>query len=224
MAGRSNILSTGEIYHIFNRGVEHRQVFDGQRDYRRAVEVMDFYRFNPKIKFSDLKNLPLDQREKTLKEIHKLPKIVEFICYSFLPNHFHFLLQQLTDNGISNFVSKFTNSYTKYFNTKNKRDGGLFGGTFKSVRVEDEKQLLHLSRYIHINPVVSYLIQAENLENYQWSSFPEFMRTSDSNSPTFCKKELILSQFKSPVEYKNFVLDQVDYARVLENIKHQILE
>lgn len=219
MAGRSAILASGETYHVFNRGVEHRQIFGDQRDYKRVVETIDFYQYNPRIKLSDFKNFPADQRSKILQEIHKLPKIVEIICYCFLPNHFHLLLKQLIDNGISNFVSKFSNSYTKYFNTRNNRDGSLLGGTFKSVRIETPEQLLHISRYIHLNPVISYLVKPEYLEYYQWSSFNEFMGSSG-----FCQKELVLSQFKSSQKYKEFVVDQVDYARTLENIKHQLLE
>ena len=214
-----SILATEELYHIFNRGVEHRQIFLCKNNYKRAIETIKFYQYNPKLKFADFKNLTIGQREKILQEIHKLPKIVEIICYCLMPNHFHFLIKQLTDNGISIFISKFTNSYTKYFNTGNNRDGSLLGGTFKSVWVETQEQLLHLSRYIHLNPTTSYLVKAENLEDYQWSSFNEFM-----GLPGFCQKEIILSEFKSPQKYKEFVLDQADYARTLENIKHKFLE
>lgn len=219
MGGRNSILATGEIYHVFNRGVEHRQIFNDQRDYKRIIEATDFYQYNPKLKFSDFKNLPAEARKKILEGIHKLPKIVEILCYCFMPNHFHFLLKQLSDNGVSNFVSKITNSYTKYFNTRNSRDGSLLGGTFKSVRIETIEQLLHVSRYIHLNPVVSFLVKENHLEDYQWSSFNEYM-----GSDGFCQKELILSEFKLPQKYKEFILDQVNYAKSLEVIKHQLLD
>ena len=219
MPGRSVILATGEIYHVYNRGVEHRQIFVDKRDYKRAIETIEFYQYNPQLRFSNFKNLDIEKRNNILKNIHKLPKIIEIICYCFLPNHFHLLLRQLTESGISNFVSKFTNSHTKYFNTRNNRDGRLFGGTFKSVRIETQEQLLHVSRYIHLNPIISYLVKPENLEDFQWSSFNEFMGHSG-----FCQKESILSEFKSTRKYKEFVLNQVDHARTLENIKSKILE
>lgn len=219
MAGRKTILANGEIYHIFNRGVEHRQTFQDIRDYRRAIEAIEFYLYNPKIKFSEFKNLPEIARNEMRKNIFKLPKIVEIICYCLMPNHFHFILKQLTDNGIANFISKFTNSYTKYFNTKNKRDGALFGGTFKAARIGNDEQLLHVSRYVHINPIISFLVKPENLKDYSWSSFGEYM-----GSPGFCTKELILEQFKSSEDYNKFLLDQVDYAHSLANINHQLLD
>ena len=136
-----------------------------------------------------------------------------------MPNHFHYLLQQKVDGGITEFVSKISNSYTKYFNTKNERVGPILQGEFKSVLVETDEQLIHLSRYIHLNPLVSYL--TDNLESYPWSSHPEYVGI---NRTSFCSKDIILKQFKSSEDYKQFVLDQEDYGRKLERIKHQTLD
>lgn len=138
-----------------------------------------------------------------------------------MPNHFHFLLKQKIDHGISNFISNFTNSYTKYFNTKYDRVGPLFQGLFKAVLVESEEQLIHLSRYIHLNPVTSSLVKPEDLQNYYWSSYPEYV---DLLEDSLTNKHLILDFFPSIDKYKEFVLDQVDYAKKLEFIKHLILD
>lgn len=148
-------------------------------------------------------------------------KLVEIVCFCLMPNHFHFMLKQKMENGISSFVSNFTNSYTRYFNKKHDRIGPLFEGIFKAVRIESEEQLIHTSRYIHLNPVSSYLIEPEELENYHWSSYLEFLGFSDNN---LVVKDLILDFFSSVEAYKKFVLDQVDYARQLELIKHLTLE
>lgn len=145
-------------------------------------------------------------------------KIVDIVCYCLMPNHFHFLLKQLKDGGITEFVSKLSNSYTKYFNTKEKRVGPLFQGEFKSVLVESDERLLHVSRYIHLNPLTSYLVK--DLNSYEWSSYLEYI----NGGKEICAKEDILSFFKSPSKYKQFVLDQADYGLTLENIKHQVLE
>lgn len=138
-----------------------------------------------------------------------------------MPNHFHFLLKQLQDNGISIFISKFSNSYAKYFNTKHERVGPLFQGRFKAIHIENDEQLIHVSRYIHLNPVVSSLINTEALESYLWSSYPKYL---DLAMLDFVDKEMVMSFFKSEVKYKNFVLDQIDYGKKLEQIKHLILE
>lgn len=146
-------------------------------------------------------------------------KIVDFVCYVLMPNHFHFLLQQVRDGGISEFVSKLTNSYTKYFNTKNKRVGPLVQGQFKAVLVETNEQLIHLSRYIHLNPLVGHV--TKNLENYLWSSYNEYIGNGNTN---VCSKDIVLGQFKSFNSYREFVLDQADYGKKLEIIKHQLLD
>ena len=135
-----------------------------------------------------------------------------------MPNHFHFLLKQLRDDGITEFASKLTNSYTKYFNTKHTRVGPLFQGEFKAVLIESDEQLLHLSRYTHLNPLVSYL--TKNLNSYEWSSYGEYA----GNQPGICAKKDVLAFFNSPNKYSQFVMDQADYGATLNFIKHQLLE
>jgi len=127
------------------------------------------------------------------------------------------LKDQLKDNGIVKFMAKFTNSYTKYFNTKRERVGPLFQGVFKAVHVGYDEQLLHLSRYIHLNPVLGFIAKVEELESYPWSSYPEYLGKVSSN---LVNKAEILTFFKGPSEYEKFVLDQADYAMKLKTIEH----
>lgn len=148
-------------------------------------------------------------------------KQVSIISFCLMPNHFHILIKQLNENGITKFIANFTNGYTKYFNQKNSRTGPLFEGTFKATHIETDEQFVHLSRYIHLNPVASSIINLLDLNNYQWSSYPEYIGISNSN---LSNKELVLDLFKSPNDYKNFVLDQVNYAKELEKIKHVVLD
>lgn len=216
---RNVVFANEEIYHVFNRGIEHRQIFNDKKDYLRVLDTIRFYQYNPFIKFTDFKNLNIELRNEILSQIQKLPKIVEIISYCLMPNHFHFLIKQKVDKGISTFISKLTNSHTKYFNTKTKRDGSLLTGTFKSVRIETDIQLLHVSRYIHLNPVTSYLTSINNLEKYEWSSFSEYVSNSD-----FCRKELVLSFFNSTEQYRQFIIDQADYALNLKNIEYLLLD
>ena len=140
------------------------------------------------------------------------------MCFCLMPNHFHFLVKQLKENGISIFVSQLSNSYTRYFNVKYNRVGPLFQGAFKSVRIETEEQLIHVSRYIHLNPVVSGI--AKRPEDYRWSSYAEYI----TQAPFFCSIEEVISLFKISQKYKKFVEDQIDYARTLEFIKHSLLD
>lgn len=202
----------GEFYHLYNRGLEKQTIFNDRGDYSQFIKALFYYTIqNPKPKFSVY-------RRSKIFPIDETKKIVNVICYCIMPNHFHLLVKQLKDGGISEFMRKFIHSYTKYRNAKHNRQGPIFSGMFKAVRVESDEQLLHLSRYIHLNPLVSYLIK--NLNLYEWSSYKEYL----GNKPGTCNKDEILSFFKTPKSYKQFVLDQEDYGKTLELLKHSALD
>ena len=218
---RKVILSSGQIYHIFNVGVEKRPTFTDKKEYDRALLTLDYYRYDDvSTSLSEVLKLNLEEREIFLSEVKKRKKMVDILGYCFMPNHFHFLIKQLIDSGISTFVGNFSNSYTKYFNIKRGRVGHLFQGVFKAVRIEDDEQLIHVLRYIHINPVVSSVIAQADLEKYPYSSFSEYLDNKDG----ICNKELITSHFSSKEKLKIFTFDQIDYGRRLESIKHLTLE
>ena len=142
------------------------QIFNSERDYKRFKDTMLYYQLDdPKPKFSAFSPETFN--------LNRSQRIIEIISYCFMPNHFHFLLKQLRDGGISEFVSKLSNSYTKYFNTKNERVGSLLQGAFKAVHVDDDSQLLHLTRYIHLNPIIGYVVN--NINDHKWSSYHEFV-------------------------------------------------
>ena len=128
----------------------------------------------------------------------------------------------VTENGISSFMLKFSDSYTRYFNTKNKRIGPIFQGRFKSVRVESEQQLLHVSRYIHLNPYSSGIVKTvADLKKYYYSSLPEYLGLTKNE---ICQKEIVTGYFQKPGSYQEFVFEQADYQRELAMIKHLLLE
>ncbi|MFH0936817.1 MAG: transposase [Candidatus Daviesbacteria bacterium] len=213
MPGRAVPLVTEEIYHIFNRGVEKKDIFREYRDYKRFQQTFHYYQYQgPKPKYSSSKHgiytfAPIPEN-----------RLVEIYSYCLMPNHFHFLVKQLKNSGISIFLSQLSNSYTKYFNTKYKRIGSLLQGTFKSVLVENEPQFLHLSRYIHINPVVSGLVK--NLDSYPWSSYKEYVQLGN----VLCSTKEVLQLFPTKEEYRKFLKNQIEYGETLELIKHQLLD
>lgn len=212
----------GEIYHVFNRSVAKQPIFLYDRDYQRAIEVIKFYRHKDlPLRFSHYNRLPLEQKGKIGNLIEESPIVIEILAFCLMPNHLHFLLKSLTEDGIIKFMSNLQNSYAKYFNIKHERTGTLFQPMFKAVRIESDGQLIHVCRYIHLNPVTAYLVKTiEGLENYPWSSYIYYL----SNSLSFISKELILSFFKNLKEFKKFTADQVDYQRRLDLIKHLSLE
>jgi len=215
---REEPLVTDKYYHLFNRGVAKATIFIDGADYDRALKIINYYHFNkPPIPYSQL----IKKSFKTQKKIIDLlseedDKLVDIICYCLMPNHFHLLLKQLVDDGISNFLRKFQNSYAKYLNKRYERVGSVFQNPFKSVLVKYDNQLLHLSRYIHLNPYTSALIkQKKNLVDYIWSSLPQYFGKNDG----FCQMAIVLDQFKSNKGYEKFVFDQADYQRELESIE-----
>jgi len=189
-------------------------IFTDNFDYRRFMKTALYYQLEgPKPRFSIFNPNP------NIAPLENRANIVDIVCYCLMPNHFHFLLQQKKDEGITEFISKLSNSYTRYFNTKDNRVGPLFQGEFKSVYVETTEQLIHLSRYIHLNPLVGNI--TKDLETYNWSSYPEYLGKINDG---VCSKNIVLDQFESVETYRQFVLDYEGYARELKMIKHQILD
>lgn len=223
MPGRQPPLVTNYYYHIYNRGVELRPIFTEKRDYQYFWKILSYYRFsNFSLSFSKIKRLTLEDRDKLLKSLKKQNKLLaETLCFCLMPNHFHLVLKQKMDNGISQFLSNLQNSYTRYFNKKHKRIGVLFQGTFKAVLIETEQQLLHLSRYVHLNPYSSAVVKNLNkLFLYPWSSLSQYF----NNQLGFCQTETIKTSFPQPQDYKNFLVDRADYQRKLEQVKHLLLD
>lgn len=224
MPARKLPLVTKELYHILNRGTGSIPIFKVKYDYQKFIQTFCYYQnAAPPVRLSQINRLLIGERNKLLKKPKEQKNfLVEIIAYCLMPNHYHFVLKQLKDGGIFNFIRLFTNSYSRYFNTKYKRKGGLFEGRFKAVRIKTDSQLLHLSRYVHLNLYSSFLVKdIKNLLKYPFSSLPEYIGSSKTN---ICNKEIVLGQFSNLKEYKKFVLDQADYQRTLEEIKHQILE
>jgi len=216
-------LVNNEVYHIYNQGQDKRPTFTDHREYSRALTAISFYRYKTSIKLSTFLNLPPDESEIFISsQLNEMHKQVAILSFCLMPNHFHFLVKQLNNNGISRFAGNFQNSYTKYFNTKRERKGSLFLDQFKAVRIETDEQLIHTSRYIHLNPYSSYVVKTiKETLNYPWSSLREYVYPSISD---ISDKNLILSFFKNSNAFKDFVLDNASYQRELEKIKHLVFE
>lgn len=224
MPGRKIPLITGQTYHVLNRGIAEQRIFLGQKDYDRALETILYYQnAELPLRYSFFKRLPPKQRGDVLISLKEKKKfLIDLVAYCFMPSHIHLLIIQRRDGGISKFMSNFTNGYTRYFNTKRNRRGPIFQGKFKAVRIETDEQLLHVSRYIHLNPYTSYIVKTfDQLEQYSHSSLGEY---TDYRRSSICQKDLILNHFSNSALYKGFVLEQANHQRELEKIKHLTLE
>ena len=213
MPHRITPLVTGQIYHVYNRGSEKRRIFEDRRDYQRFLKLIQYYQLEgPKPRYSHFSSFSLIK-----PDVDK--KIVGIVAYCLMPNHFHLMPKPLKNLGITEFMSKLSNSYTKYYNIRHKRVGPLFQGEFKSVLVESDEQLIHLSRYIHLNPYVSFIVK--NLESYEWSSYMEYI---NQNPNQICSKNIVTDFFENIEKYQSFILDYATYAQNLEIIKHQLID
>ena len=224
MPYRNVLLAQDQVYHIFNRGVAAIPIFHSFKYYSRFLALVDFYRFsNTQASFSKVMKLPYDEKRDILNRLRKENKThVEILAFCLMPNHFHFLLKQITEKGVSIFLSNLQNGYAKYLNIKNERVGPLFQSMFKAVRITTDEQLTHVSRYIHLNPSTGYLVEPKNLLEYEWSSLGSYLK--EGKTYPFVTPDIVLSLFKNAISYKQFVLDQADYQRELDRVKHLTLE
>lgn len=215
-------LTTGEYYHVYNRGVEKRAIFSDQRSRQRLLETLNYYLpEKPQFRLSQFLNLSLPIRMHLKEKMNQQPRLVTIISYVFMPNHVHLLLKQETDAGLTAFMRRVTDSYTKYFNTRYGRVGPLFQGSFKTVRIESDEQLLHVSRYIHLNPLTGNVVKnLKELFQYPWSSLPEYMNVK----PSLSDPTPMLAAFRSKESYRSFLKDQADYQKELDRFKHLLFE
>lgn len=210
------VYANNYFYHVYNRGVAKRNLFDSDFDYLRLLKTFSFYLENEnKPKFSRIDE----------KELHKILKIepqkplVEIYAYCLMPNHFHLLLRQIIDNGISIFMRRSLDSYTRYYNVKNDRVGTLSQGRFRAVLVESDEQLIHLSRYLHLNPYISGICKDNSL--YSWSSYHYYLKDKKDR---LCHSDFILKMMGSSQNYREFVEDYASYAQDLARIKDLLHE
>ena len=146
-------------------------------------------------------------------------KIIQIVAYCIMPTHLHIILKQLEENGISTFMGNVLNSCSRYFNTKYNRNGPLWQNRFQNVRIKTDEQLLHLTRYIHLNPVTKYIV--DDPRAYRWSSYKEYI-SDVSDERKICEYGDILNIERK--EYELFTKDRISYQRELKKIKGLLLE
>lgn len=184
------------FYHIYNRGVEKRDIFLDQSDYASFIAILKAYLLPPQETFKQGRTLRIRN--------HQLHEEIKLITYCLMPNHFHLLIQQKLDSSITNFMRRVLTAYSMYFNDKYGRVGSLFQGRFKAKEVEQDEYVLHLSRYIHRNPLGIFIGNVKDLESFSWSSYPVYLGKADGD---FTSLDFILSFFPNHQidSYKKFV-------------------
>jgi len=222
-------LVTGEIFHVLNRGVDKRKIFLDDRDYLRFIhDLFEFNDVNPALnigrylngsQLNDLRNQSISRTPRKL--------IVEILAFCLMPNHFHLLLRQRMEGGITKFMRKLGIGYANYFNQKYERTGTLFQGRYKAVLVNREVHFIHLPYYIHFNPldllmldwrtrkIKNYKKAVKFLESYRWSSHLDYI--GKKNFPSVTQREFLLKIFGGVENYRKVVknwLKEIDLVEI----------
>ncbi len=169
----------GEFYHIYNRGNSKQKIFQDKQDYQYFLKLLFLSNGERKFKLSFL--------EGDIYETDRESQIVSIGAYCLMPNHFHILIKEINDNGISKFIHKISSGYSHYYNNKYERTGSLFESKFKSQYIGNDRYLKYLFSYIHLNPLK--LIQKDwkekgmknkqeilkFLKDYKYSSFLDYL-------------------------------------------------
>ncbi len=217
---RKTELAEGEYYHVYNRGTDKRDIFQDIEDFRRFFQsLVEFNvvepigsiyenRFNKKQKLGHPMSKSTEGHGRVVTKIEKEEKLVEFIAYCVNPNHFHFILEQVAEKGIEKFMQRLGNGYTKYFNRKHRRSGVLFQGKYKSIHVDTNEYLLHLSAYVNLNDRVHNIpvtpLGQHRMSKSSWGEYIGGTKGLTNKESLFCKTSVISEQFSSPNEYEKF--------------------
>ena len=217
----------GEWYHCFNRGVDKRKVFLSKIDYERFMVLLYAGNSSQVVHISNLKkHSPRDIIKDNILE-RKQP-LVEIAAYCLMPNHFHLVLKEIKQGGISLFMQKIITGYTMYFNKKNERTGALFSSTFKSKHVSDDRYLKHLISYVHMNPVELFEPRwkegqgnintiKNQLLTYPYASTVDFLNKNSTRPEKNIISDSINMLFDEPISIEAILEEAKSYY--LENIK-----
>lgn len=221
--------ATGEIYHLYNRGVDKRSIFDNGSDIDRFLLAIE--QFNTR---ESIGSIYENQFRPDASKVKTGKPLVKIIAFCLNKNHYHFILEQIQDGGISKFMHKLGMGHTKFFNAKYRRSGALFQGEFKSAHIASNEDLLRLSVYVNWNDYLHRLgheVSKSSLDLCE-KSFDLYVGNKRGRDHSkICFPEIVLEQFGNQLEYKKFadnllpiLLEQKEQDKELEILMLEDLE
>lgn len=211
---------SGKYYHILGRGNNKQNIFRDRRDYIRFLFLILYFQSSKTFinigRMVDyyVKHSVFNISGDVVNNIVKA-RYVELIGFTLMPNHYHLIIYNAKDDGISRYMQRVLNSYTKYFNTKYEQSGHLFQGPYKAVHIADDNQLSYLSAYIHRNPNELKEWKGKEIE-YPWSSYQDYVK--ENRWRELLENSIIIDKFDNGEDYKEFV--QNSGAKEDFNIQH----
>jgi putative transposase len=211
MPSRKVQLMKDEIYHIYDRSIAEFKIFNSNDDYERMRDAFLFYSTGKQAcNFSFFRKC----KKKSILPIEPLKdssnRIVDIIAYCLMPTHIHLILKENSDGGVSKFMGSVLQSYSRYFNIRHNRKGPLWESRFNNVLVQNDEQFIHLTRYIHLNPVTAYIVNEP--QNWGYSSYKEYLGLVDDSEKICSFSDYLTMNAKS---YTDFVNGQIDYQRTI---------
>lgn len=218
---RNIVFSIGEFYHLYSRGTDKRIIFTEHHDYQRFKALL--YVCNSTNSVDIAKHFRAGRTFEELFEIERDDTLVDIGVYCPMPNHFHLLVREKVEGGITRFMHKFLTAYSMYFNKKNKRTGSLFESKFKAKHANTDEYLKYLFAYQHLNPVK--IIDPEWKENgiidrdaakqflseYTYSSYPDYQGVVRTESKIL-NREAFPEYFTVVGDFDAFIDEWLSYG------------
>lgn len=203
-------LVTGNYYHVFTRSIAEFVVFRNEAEFLRMRETLRYYQ---RVSLPDRFSRVFSSTERRVASsvpahVPDQGNLVQIVAYCLMPTHLHLFLRQEAEHGISVFMARILNSYTRYFNVKTQRKGPLWESKFNRVWVEGDEQALHLTRYLHLNPSSAGLVP--DPADWKYSSYGEYLGEVISDE-RICEYKKINSM--DPAQYRNFVEEHREEQR-----------
>jgi len=199
-----------ELYHLLNRGVDKRKIVVDDHD--RVRFIHDLFAFN-----DATLSLNFEQPERQLEQRHIHKRLVDIHAFCLMGNHYHLLVSEVMEGGISRFMQKLNMGYSKYFNERHKRIGTLWQGKYKKIQIMRDAHFLYIPYYIHLNPldftmpewrdgkVKNALRALKALRAYRWSSHLDYM--GEKNFPSVTRRDFLSDMFQTRGAYEREIVN-----------------
>lgn len=228
MSRAINFFAQDEFYHIYNRGTEKRLIFLDKNDRKRFISLLYLCNSSTKLHRSDFLNISFND----LLKINRDEPLVSIGAYCLMSNHFHLLIKERGENGVSIFMQKISTAYTMYFNKRHKRSGALFQGRFKAQHLDSDNYLKYIFAYIHLNPIgiinkdwKNSKIQNKEevikyLGSYECSSYLDYLNESSRDvEGNILDKSAFPEYFQTRRDFKSYLNDWVELAEDIVKVE-----
>lgn len=223
MATRKYPIVPNETYHVYNRSIAGLPIFQKYYEAERFLSLLKYYQYSKTpLRYSFYLRLNSEAKKLVEERLTTNPKRIKLVAYCVMPTHYHLVLRESNYGGIVSYLSLVQNGFAKYYNLRNNRTGSLFQEMFKAKRLEDEEQLIHTVRYIHLNPYSSSIIDdIKLLTEYRYSSYPSYAKSLDDN---LVERSEMVAIHNGVEKMVKSTLEQADYQRSLKEEENKMFD